>query len=78
MTPIQTRKLNANFRKLKGYVTTIQPQILSDDPDVSGTDDYDDLQDKPSIEGATLVQGMQLQDINVHSITNLEIDAICQ
>ena len=42
----------------------------------SGTNDYNDLINKPSIEGVELVGDKTLEELGVEALTNAEIDAI--
>lgn len=41
-----------------------------------GTNDYEKLKNKPSINGATLISGMKLSDIGIRTISNLELEEI--
>lgn len=41
-----------------------------------GTNDYEKLENKPSINSATLIQGMKLSDIGIRTISNLELEEI--
>ena len=41
-----------------------------------GTNDYNDLINKPSIEGVELVGDKTLEELGVEALTNAEIDAI--
>lgn len=41
-----------------------------------GTDDYNALRNKPSLEGTTLQGDLMLPDVNVHALTNTQIEAI--
>lgn len=41
-----------------------------------GIDDYDDLQDKPQIEGVTLGGNKTFDDLGLQPITNSEIEAL--
>ena len=41
-----------------------------------GTNDYEKLKNKPSINGATLIGGMKLSDIGIRTISNLELEEI--
>ena len=39
-----------------------------------GADDYPPLSNKPKINGVTLIGDKSLEDLNIHSITNAQID----
>ena len=41
-----------------------------------GTNDYNDLVNKPSIEGVELIGDKSLEELGVEALTNAEIDAI--
>ena len=42
----------------------------------SGTNYYEKLENLPSINGATLIRGMKLQDIGIRPISNTELEEI--
>lgn len=41
-----------------------------------GTTDYEKLQNRPSINGATLTKGMRLADIGIRTLSNTDLEGI--
>lgn len=69
--PLVRQKLNENFRRIQRRITVEQPTALSElDDKVEeigeiATNDYDDLLNKPSIEGVTLVDDKTFPQLGI-------------
>lgn len=78
------RKCNTNFRAISAQVerqgqvdgTDIQEEIDAIFEAIDELGDYENLENKPSIEGTVLVGDKTLPEINSNSITNEAIDDI--
>ena len=77
LEPLVRQKLNENFRRLQNRATTYQQKTDQYIIDNAGTRDYNVLDNKPTIEGTTIIGDLELPDINVRTLTDEEIDTIC-
>lgn len=68
LTPLQVRKLNANFKSLLGSIRIIDPKLVTN---------YNDLENKPKIEGVILEYDKTFGALGLASLTNQEIERIC-
>jgi hypothetical protein len=76
LTPIQTMKLNRNFKRLSQFVMVDQPNRIIEmipGPDEMGTDDYNQLRNKPQIEAVTLQGDKSFEQLGLSPIGNAEI-----
>lgn len=76
LEPLVRQKLNENFRRLQNRATTYQQKMDQYIIDNAGTRDYNVLDNKPTIEGTTLIGDLELPDINVRTLTDEEIEEI--
>ena len=78
--PLVRQKPNENFRRIQRRITVEQPTALSElDDKVEeigqvATNDYDDLLNKPSIEGVTLVDDKTFPQLGIFIDSDDDMD----
>lgn len=76
LEPLVRQKLNENFRRLQNRATTYQQRVDQQIIDMAGqgggVTDYNQLTNKPSIEGITLIGDKEFPDLTIFLDTELD------